>query len=211
MPLHAESADAHAGLIARIEGTAVAVRGNDIDTDRIIPARFLKVITFDGIGEFAFQDVRIDENGSVTDHPFNNPVYREASILLVNKNFGCGSSREHAPQALLRWGIRAVIGESFAEIFAGNCNALGIPAVTVSQSEITELMILAESRPEAGISLDLVAGTVTTPDSQYRIQMPAAYLQSLVGGTWDSTALLLQNTESIRKTAVDLPYVSRFA
>ena len=211
MPLHAESASALAGQIARIAGTAVAVRGNDIDTDRIIPARFLKVVTFDGIGEFAFQDVRIDENGSVTDHPFNNPVYRGASILLVNKNFGCGSSREHAPQALLRWGIRAVIGESFAEIFAGNCNALGIPAVTVSQSEITELMILAESRPEAAISLDLVAGTITAPDSQYRIQMPAAYLQSLVGGTWDSTALLLQNTESIRKTAVNLPYVSRFA
>lgn len=211
MPLQAESADAHAGQIARIAGTAVAVRGNDIDTDRIIPARFLKVITFDGIGEFAFQDVRIDENGSVTDHPFNNPVHREASILLVNKNFGCGSSREHAPQALLRWGVRAVIGESFAEIFAGNCNALGIPAVTVSQSEITELMSLAESRPDAGFSLDLVAGTVTTPDSQYRIQMPAAYLQSLVGGTWDSTALLLQNTESIRKTAVNLPYVTRFA
>lgn len=210
MPLHAESADALAGQVARIEGTAVAVRGNDIDTDRIIPARFLKVVTFDGIGEFAFQDVRIDENGSVTDHPFNNSVYREASILLVNKNFGCGSSREHAPQALLRWGIRAVIGESFAEIFAGNCNALGIPAVTVSQSEIAELMTLAESRPEAGISLDLVAGTVTTPDSQYRFQMPAAYLQSLVGGTWDSTALLLQNTESIRKTAVNLPYVTRF-
>ena len=211
MPLHPESAGALAGQIARIAGTAVAVRGNDIDTDRIIPARFLKVVTFDGIGEFAFQDVRIDENGSVTDHPFNNPVYREASILLVNKNFGCGSSREHAPQALLRWGIRAVIGESFAEIFAGNCNALGIPAVTVSQSEITELMSLTESRPDAGFSLDLVAGTITTLDSQYRFQMPAAYLQSLVGGTWDSTALLLQNTESIRKTAGNLPYVSRFA
>lgn len=211
MPLQADSADTHAGQIARIEGTGVAVRGNDIDTDRIIPARFLKAITFDGIGEFAFQDVRIDENGSVTDHPFNTRVYRDASILLVNKNFGCGSSREHAPQALLRWGIKAIIGESFAEIFAGNCTVLGVPAVSVSEAEIAELMSLVESCPDAMISLDLLAGTVATPDSQYRFQMPTAYLQSLAGGTWDSTALLLQNAQSVRKTAVDLPYITRFA
>ncbi|MCK4514884.1 MAG: 3-isopropylmalate dehydratase small subunit, partial [Spirochaetaceae bacterium] len=184
--------------------------GNDIDTDRIIPARFLKTVTFDGIGTFAFQDVRIDEDGTATDHPFNNPVYRKASILLANKNFGCGSSREHAPQALLRWGIHAIIGESFAEIFAGNCNALGVPAVTVAQSEIAELMSLVEIHADAKISVDLVAGTVTTQNSQYRFQMPDACLHSLVGGTWDSTALLLQNTEEIRKNAAHLPYLAHF-
>ncbi len=211
MSPHSDSAQTNAPQITRVDGTAIAVRGNDIDTDRIIPARFLKVVTFDGIGQFAFQDVRIDENGRVTDHPFNNPVYRKASILLANRNFGCGSSREHAPQALMRWGVNAIIGESFAEIFAGNCNALGVPAVTVAQSEIAELMSLVESRPDAKISIDLLAGTVITPNSQYRFQMPAAYLQSLVGGTWDSTALLLQNTEEIRKTAANLPYVARFA
>lgn len=210
MSPQAEGATTKAEQIARVQGTAIAVPGNDIDTDRIIPARFLKVVSFEGIGEFAFQDVRMDENGTVTDHPFNNPVYREASILLVNKNFGCGSSREHAPQALTRWGIKAIIGESFAEIFAGNCNVLGVPAVTVSESEIAELMSLVESRPALSISVDLVTNTITTPDSQYRFQMPAAYLQSLVGGTWDSTALLLQNTPTIRKTAADLPYVTKF-
>jgi len=211
MSLKADGAESTAEQIARVEGSALAVRGNDIDTDRIIPARFLKVITFDGIGEFAFQDVRIDENGTVTDHPFNNPAYRQASILLTNKNFGCGSSREHAPQALMRWGIHAIIGESFAEIFAGNCNALGIPAVTVAQSEIAELMSMVESDPDARISLDLVAGTVSATESQYRFQMPATYLQSLVGGTWDSTAILLQNSNGIRETATALPYVNQFA
>ncbi len=211
MSPHADNAQTNAAQVTRVHGTGIAVRGNDIDTDRIIPARFLKVVTFDGIGEFAFQDVRIDENGTVTDHPFNNPVYRKASILLANKNFGCGSSREHAPQALMRWGINAIIGESFAEIFAGNCNALGVPALTVAQPEIAELMSLVEIQPDAMILVDLVAGTVTTPNSQYRFQMPAAYLQSLVGGTWDSTALLLQNTEEIRKTAADLLYVAWFA
>ncbi len=211
MSPHADSPQTNATQLTRMDGTGIAVRGNDIDTDRIIPARVLKVVTFDGIGEFAFQDVRIDENGAVTDHPFNNPVYRKASILLANKNFGCGSSREHAPQALMRWGIDAIIAESFAEIFAGNCNALGVPALTVAQSEIAELMSLVEIQSNAQISIDLVAGTVTTPNSEYRFQMPAAYLQSLVGGTWDSTALLLQNTQEIRKTAANLPYVGRFA
>ena len=210
MSLHADSAQTNAAQVTRVDGTGIAVRGNDIDTDRIIPARFLKTVTFDGIGTFAFQDVRIDEDGTATDHPFNNPVYRKASILLANKNFGCGSSREHAPQALLRWGIHAIIGESFAEIFAGNCNALGVPALTVAQSEIAELMSLVEIQPDARISVDLVAGTVTTQNSQYRFQMPETYLHSLVGGTWDSTALLLQNTKEICKNAAHLPYLTHF-
>ena len=211
MSLNTDDTTSHSSELVRVDGTGISVRGNDIDTDRIIPARFLKAITFDGIGEFVFQDVRFAEDGSVTDHPFNDPLFRKASILLVNKNFGCGSSREHAPQALMRWGITAVVGESFAEIFAGNCNTLGVPAVTVSESDIAELMSLVEKEPETRISVDLVASTITTSASQYRFQMPAAYLQSLVGGTWDSTALLLQNAPSIRKTAASLPYISHFA
>lgn len=156
MSPQAEGATTKAEQIARVQGTAIAVPGNDIDTDRIIPARFLKVVSFEGIGEFAFQDVRMDENGTVTDHPFNNPVYREASILLVNKNFGCGSSREHAPQALTRWGIKAIIGESFAEIFAGNCNVLGVPAVTVSESrQQTVLDLVAAARPSLCLTVSL--------------------------------------------------------
>jgi 3-isopropylmalate/(R)-2-methylmalate dehydratase small subunit len=211
MPMNDDSTQKESSQIVQVDGTGISVHGNDIDTDRIIPARFLKAITFDGIGEFAFQDVRMTPDGSETDHPFNDPVYRQASILLVNTNFGCGSSREHAPQALMRWGIKAIIGESFAEIFAGNCNTLGVPAVTVSETDITELMSLVEKAPETTISIDLVAGTITTPESQYRLQMPPPYLQSLVGGTWDSTALLLQNAPEIKATAAALPYVSNFA
>ena len=197
--------------ITRISGAGISVRGNDIDTDRIIPARFLKAITFDGIGEFAFQDVRFGEDGTATDHPFNDSHYRNASILLVNRNFGCGSSREHAPQALMRWGIKAIVGESFAEIFAGNCKTLGVPAVTVSESDISALMAQVEKSPGTTISLDLAAGSVSTAETTCNIQMPQAYLQALVGGTWDSTAILLQNTPAIRKTASNLPYVTHFS
>jgi len=200
-----------AGAILKIEGSGVPVRGNEIDTDRIIPARYLKAVTFEGIGEFAFQDVRVGPDGETLDHPFNDPRFRNASVLLVNKNFGCGSSREHAPQAIMRWGIRAIIGESFAEIFAGNCNTLGVPAVTVSESDIGTLMDLVEKEPNATIAIDLVAGTVTAGGQSYSFSMPPAYLQALVGGTWDSTALLLQNLDDIRSTANNLPYVTGFA
>lgn len=200
----------NAAEVTRVAGTGIVVRGNDIDTDRIIPARYLKAVTFEGIGEHAFQDVRFAEDGKQTDHPFNDPDYSGASILLVNKNFGCGSSREHAPQAIMRWGINAIIGESFAEIFAGNCNALGVPAITVDESAISELMDLVERDSRAEIAVDLVAGTVKAGDTSYRFSMPPAYLQSLTGGTWDSTALLLQNSELIHQTAGHLPYLTGF-
>lgn len=210
MPVHRDASESPTSITS-VSGTAVAVRGNDIDTDRIIPARYLKAVTFDGIGEFAFQDVRFDEAGHPTSHPFNNPAHRNASILLVNKNFGCGSSREHAPQALLRWGIKAIIGESFAEIFAGNCNALGIPAVSAERADIDYLMSLSEDRPEVRFSLDLIAGTVEADGTSYRVSMPQTYFQALIGGMWDSTALLLQNGDAIRVTASALPYMSEFA
>ena len=194
--------------VKAIEGRAVAVRGNDIDTDRIIPARYLKVVRFDGLGEFAFNDVRYDEDGKATDHPFNDPRHAEATILLANKNFGCGSSREHAPQALMRWGIRAVVGESLAEIFAGNCNALGIPAVTVSEDDIGRLMQLVEEKPESNLTVDLVEMHVATDVNQYRCDMPAAFREALLSGKWDTTAVLLENLQGIQETASQLPYLS---
>ena len=205
-----DAAAKDAGRITEVAGTGIVLRGNEIDTDRIIPARFLKTVTFDGIGEFAFQDVRIDENGAVTDHPFNSPDYQNASVLLVNQNFGCGSSREHAPQALLRWGIKAIIGESFAEIFAGNCNALGVPTVTVTESGMSELMDLVENDCAAVLTVDLVAGSVSTGSARYNCAMPDAYREALIGGIWDSTALLLQNGNAIADAVKNLPYVDGF-
>src|SRR3989337_2861545 len=141
--------------IVKISGTAVPMRGNDIDTDRIIPARYLKEITFARMGEYPFINKKLNPEGKPRPHPFNDPRYGGASILLVNKNFGCGSSREHAPQALLRCGIHALVGGSFAAIFAGNCLMLGIPAVAVASSEIENLMKLVESNPQTGFKLDL--------------------------------------------------------
>jgi len=196
--------------VRRVSGPGIAVRGNDIDTDRIIPARYMKVVTFDGLGEYAFRDVRYRPDGKQTDHPFNNPKYQNARVLLVNKNFGCGSSREHAPQALLRWGIEAVVGESFAEIFAGNCNALGIPAVSVDESAIEALMTTVENDPLAEVEVDLESGAVQCGSASYTIEFVETYRQSLVSGNWDSTAVLLSNKDGIDRTVARLPYMSGF-
>ena len=194
-----------------IAGSGIAVRGNDIDTDRIIPARYMKVVTFDGLGEYVFRDVRYTESGETTDHPFNDPGYRNARILLVNNNFGCGSSREHAPQALMRWGIKAIVGESFAEIFAGNCNALGVPAVTLEEQAIESLMRRVESDPSAEIEVDLEAREVRCGEERHPMGFVETYRQSLLSGSWDSTALLLDNREAIEETTSRLPYMSGFS
>ena len=138
-----------------IRGRAIPVPGNDIDTDRIIPARYLKFVTFDTLGQFVFQDERFDENGKEREHPFNDERFKGGEILLVNNNFGCGSSREHAPQSLMRAGIRGIVGESFGEIFAGNCTALGIPTVRLKHEEIEVLMAAVEADPGTEITLDL--------------------------------------------------------
>src|SRR5215831_18321264 len=134
--------------IIEISGTAVLIRGNDIDTDRIIPARYLKEPTFARMGDYPFFDERFDSSGKKKDHPLNDPEYRGASVLFVNKNFGCGSSREHAPQALYRFGIQAIVGESFAAIFAGNCVIIGMPIVTIPQSEIEALQRDVQNHPK---------------------------------------------------------------
>ena len=196
--------------ITRVSGTAVAIRGNDIDTDRIIPARYLKEATFARMGEYPFFDERFHASGEKKEHPFNHPRHQGASILLVNKNFGCGSSREHAPQALYRFGIRAIVGESFAAIFAGNCVIIGMPIVTVPQSEIEALQLNVENHPEIVYSVDLEAKTLSWGDRQIACDIPESHRQALVQGTWDSTAMLVANLDKVRNVANALPYMKGF-
>jgi 3-isopropylmalate/(R)-2-methylmalate dehydratase small subunit len=192
--------------VERVSGTGVPVRGNDIDTDQIIPARFLKVMTFDGLGQFAFFDQRFDEDDNPKDHPLNEEKYQEASILVVNANFGCGSSREHAPQALMRWGIDAVVGESFAEIFADNCLTLGIPTVTVDGETATKLQHWVEVHPDEDIQIDLTDETLQYDDESIEIGINDIQRKALTEGIWDTTALLGSNPEAGRETIERLPY-----
>lgn len=196
--------------ITRVVGRAVLVRGNDIDTDRIIPARYLKEITFARMGEYPFFDERFDASGKPKPHPFNDVRFHGASILFVNKNFGCGSSREHAPQALYRFGIHAIVGESFAAIFAGNCVMMGLPAVTVSAAEIGELMGVAEKNPQAVFSLNLEGKTLSYGERQVRFDIPETYRNALVTGSWDSTSMLRANLDKVRRVAAKLPYTTGF-
>ncbi|MDQ2051574.1 3-isopropylmalate dehydratase small subunit [Natronolimnohabitans sp. A-GB9] len=193
--------------VDHVSGSGVPIRGNDIDTDQIIPARFMKVVTFDGLGEFAFFDLRFDENDDPKDHPFNEEQYQDSSVMVVNSNFGCGSSREHAPQALMRWGIDAIIGESFAEIFAGNCLALGIPTVTADSETIQELQDWVEANPDEEIEIDVDAETVTYDGKTIDVTVDDAQRKALVEGVWDTTALMKSNAGEVTKLAEELPYV----
>lgn len=195
----------------KVGGTGVPVRGNDIDTDQIIPARFMKCVTFDGLGEYAFYDARYAADGGRKAHPLNDPRFQGASVLLVNKNFGCGSSREHAPQALARVGIKAVIGESFAEIFAGNCTAMGIPTATVSEDQIEKLMGTVEGDPTTALELDIRAKALRAGSEVIGVEMAPAYRSALLADTWDSTALLLSGLDKIKATAERIPYINGFS
>jgi len=197
--------------ITKISGTAVPLRGNDIDTDRIIPARYLKEVTFARMGDYPFFDERYDAAGKKKDHPFNDPEYRGASLLFVNKNFGCGSSREHAPQALNRFGIKAIVGESFAAIFAGNCTIMGVPTVVVGEKEMQQLMRSVEENPKTEYAVDLESKTLTYGNLKIAIDLPETYRTALTTGSWDSTALLRANLERVKRTAAKLPYINRFA
>jgi len=193
--------------IKKISGTGIPVRGNDIDTDRIIPARFMKGLTFDDLGQYAFYDARRNDDGSFNDHPFNNPDYAGGSILLVNRNFGCGSSREHAPQALIRSGIKAIIGESFAEIFAGNCTANGIPTVLLAAQAMEELMESVESKSVTVLTLNLKSGVVTAAERglSFPFSMDEDRKRSLLNGSWDTLGEMLENraaTEACRNAIV---------
>ncbi|MBT3272196.1 MAG: 3-isopropylmalate dehydratase small subunit, partial [Spirochaetales bacterium] len=183
---------------------------DDIDTDRIIPARYLKCVTFEELGQYAFFDERFNEDGGEKPHPFNNNRYKDGKVLVVNKNFGCGSSREHAPQSLMRMGIAAIIGESFAEIFAGNCTALGIPAIMLKPQEIEYLMHGIEQNPSIIIEINLEEKAVMADGKAFTFSMPESYRQNLTSGTWDTTATLLANVDMIKKTARNLPYMTNF-
>jgi 3-isopropylmalate/(R)-2-methylmalate dehydratase small subunit len=196
--------------IIRVQGRAVPMRGNDIDTDRIVPARYLKEVSFARMGEYPFYDERFDGRGKAKAHPFNDSKYKGASILFVNKNFGCGSSREHAPQALYRFGIHAIVGESFAAIFAGNCVMLGMPAVTVGANEIEELMKLAESEPQVGFTLDLETEKLSYAKKSIPVAVPESSRKALIEGSWDSTAILRANLGKVKTVAGKLPYMTGF-
>ena len=186
-------------------GRAVPLRGNDIDTDRIMPARFLRAITFEGLETHLFEDDR-----KTTKHPFDDGRYRGASVLVVNSNFGCGSSREHAPQGLQRWGINAIVGESFAEIFFGNSLMIGLPCVTASPEGVRKLQDLIERVPDIEVRIDLTAGTCVTGDLRLNVSIPPNARDALVTGAWDTTGLLLDRYEEVDAASQRLPYVSGF-
>ncbi len=204
-----------ADSITKISGRAVPLRGANIDTDRIIPARYLKVTRFDTLGEAAFYDARFSADGKMLDHPLNDERYKGGNILIVQSNFGSGSSREHAPQSLMRYGFQAFVGESFAEIFEGNCLALGLPAVTLPASQILELLALVEENPQVQFVLDVSARSLVYQDGsgskQLDIIINDTIRQSLLSGTWDSTSSLLVNQQRIREVAGSLPYINNFS
>lgn len=191
--------------VQTISGSGVPVIGDDIDTDRIIPARFLRCVTFDGLGKQVFADDRTQLKG---EHFFDLPQYQDAKILVVNANFGCGSSREHAPQAIIRWGIQAIVGESFAEIFSGNCIANGIPCVTAKSEDIKRLQTLVQTYPQQEITLDLAEMKLHTGAWVTLVEMGESSRQMLLGGTWDSCGQLVGNIDKIHKIAGQLPYLA---
>lgn len=194
--------------IARVAGRALPVRGADIDTDRIIPARYLRTVTFENLGAHAFEDDRAAAGGR---HPLDDPRFQGAGVLVANANFGCGSSREHAPQALMRWGIRGFVAESFAEIFFGNCVALGLPCLRLAAAAIERLMAGVEADPGLTVTLDLEASTVSWPGVSAPAIIPEGARRQFLTGDWDSLGQLLAAGQLIEATAQRLPYTRGFA
>ncbi len=192
--------------ITSVTGRGVCVPGADIDTDRIIPARFMKCVTFDGLGEFAFYDERKKADGSDKPHPLNDPRFKGASILLSGSNFGCGSSREHAPQSLYRFGFRAVIAESFAEIFFGNSITLGMPCVTLPRAELQALAAVIEKDPKAEIVVEVQNRKVICAGKSYVAGLPHSAHEALITGKWDAIADLLEGLPEVARVAASLPY-----
>ena len=196
------------GPVDQVVGTALALIGEDIDTDRIIPARFLKCVSFDALGDQVFADDRSELKG---EHPFDQEQFQGASLLVVNGNFGCGSSREHAPQALMRWGIRAVVGVSFAEIFYGNCLALGLPCATAPAEAITALQAKVIESPALAWTLDLEAMTFASATDQWAVAVESGPRQMLLSGRWDATSQLLDQGEEVQRLMQRLPYLNGFS
>ncbi len=196
------------GEISEILGTCIVLTGNDIDTDRIIPARFLKCINFQNLGDQVFADDRTELQGK---HPFDLSVNQGSSILIVNENFGCGSSREHAPQALMRWGIRAILGQSFAEIFYGNCLALGIPCATASIDQINDLQSNIENNPKSIFKLSLHEQLIKTNSQVWTVKFEPGPLNMLTSGNWDGTSELINRNKELRNTIKKLPYLNQFS
>ncbi|RCJ38755.1 3-isopropylmalate dehydratase small subunit [Nostoc minutum NIES-26] len=191
--------------VKTVSGRGIPLVGNDIDTDRIIPARYLKAVTFDGLGEGVFIDDRKALNG---EHPFDQPQYQGAKILIVNRNFGCGSSREHAPQAIAKWGIQALVGESFAEIFFGNCVAMGIPCLTGDAAIVKQLQQLVAANPQASVTVNLETLEVQIGDYTAPVSIGEGSRNMFVSGSWDACGQLVANANQIRETVTKLPYVS---
>lgn len=192
--------------IRTVTARAIPLLLDDIDTDRIIPARFLRCVTFDGLGEHAFEDDRKQDSN----HPFDKPQYQGAGILVAGRNFGCGSSREHAPQSLMRWGIKAIIAESFAEIFFGNCNSLGIPAVRASRADLSRLTAAIEADPGLTVTVDLPSLTVKAGDISFSVSMPDSARDALVTGQWDYLGRLLSAADEVTAHAKKIPYLNSF-
>ena len=194
--------------ISQVAGRGVFVPGNDIDTDRIIPARFMKCVSFDGLGEFVFFDVRKNEDGSPKQHPLNEPRFQGATVLLSGANFGCGSSREHAPQAIQKYGFRAIIAEGYAEIFFGNSTTLGIPCVTATREDIAKVAAAIEANPQTEVVVDLAALEVRFGGQKIKITMRESARDALVNGRWDAIGELLEGVPQVQELAKKLPYLA---
>ncbi|UBF28874.1 3-isopropylmalate dehydratase small subunit [Kovacikia minuta CCNUW1] len=192
-------------VIKAVSGHGIPLRGNDIDTDRIIPARFLRCVTFDGLGAQVFADDRAQAKGQ---HPFDQEHHQAAEILVVNANFGCGSSREHAPQALAKWGIRAIVGESFAEIFYGNCVALGIPCVIADPATVKRLQDFLTEDPCTPVTVDLETLQLHWGDFSAPISKEESARKMMLSGSWDACGQLIAQAEQIQATAAKLPYLA---
>jgi 3-isopropylmalate/(R)-2-methylmalate dehydratase small subunit len=194
--------------ITTVTGRAVHVPGNDIDTDRIIPARFMKCVTFEGLGQYLFRDVRQHADGRDKPHPLNDPRFQGATILLSGANFGCGSSREHAPQAIRKHGFRAIIAESYAEIFFGNCTTLGIPCLSARRADLQKLAAAVDADPALKIAIDVRQGTVRFGAQTIAATLRDSARDALLNGRWDAIGELLEGVEDVKKVAAGLPYLA---
>jgi 3-isopropylmalate/(R)-2-methylmalate dehydratase small subunit len=195
--------------ILEVTGTCVPAAGDDVDTDRIIPARYLKCVTFEGLGEFLFYDVRFDENGRPKSFPLNDARFTGATILIAGRNFGCGSSREHAPQAIYRYGFRAIVAESFAEIFFGNATTLGLPCVTVSRHDLGRIRNIVESEPKSEMTIILAKETIRLGRDEFPASILPSAREALINGRWDPIAELLEARASVEERVGQMPYMAR--